>query len=425
MADSFNAPAALPPIQTNGSAWSPLREPLFRSLWFAAVISYTGRWMQNVGAGWLMTQLTMSPFMVSMVQAAMTLPVFLVTLPAGALADMVDRRRFLLVTQSWMVVAAALLGVFTLLGVVTPWIVLLFTFLLGLGAVVNDPGWQSIVPEVVCSENHAPAVALNSVGFNLARAVGPALGGMVIAATSSGVAFLINAASLFGVILFLLRWKRPHFEKAQAERVLASMRAGFDYARSAPIVHCVLVRTGAFSVAASALLALLPLIARTSCEYGATGYGLLLGSFGLGALAGAMLLPRMRTHFSVDGVVVAAIVLFALMTFAAGRVHIFHWLTLVLFLSGAAWIAILACLNVAAQTMSPPTLRARSLSMYLLVLQGGMAIGSAAWGALATKIGVPNTMLCSAITLVLGLLTVRRYRLTVRELELAPAVVRD
>lgn len=424
MADSLNTTGAVLRMR-NGSAWAPLREPLFRSLWFAAVISYTGRWMQNVGAGWLMTQLTTSPFMVSMVQAAMTLPVFLVTLPAGALADMVDRRRFLLVTQSWMVAAAALLGVFTLLGIVTPWIVLIFTFLLGLGAVVNDPGWQSIVPEVVCSENHASAVALNSVGFNLARAVGPALGGMVIAATSSGVAFLINAASLFGVILFLLRWKRPHFERSETERVFESMRAGFRYARSAPIVHCVLVRTGAFSLAASAMLALLPLIARSSCEYGATGYGLLLGSFGLGALAGAMLLPRMRTRFSVDGVVTAAIFLFALMTFAVGRVHIFNWLTLVLFLSGAAWIAILACLNVAAQTMSPPTLRARTLSMYLLVLQGGMAIGSAAWGALATKIGIPNTMLCSAITLILGLLTVRRYRLTVRELELSPAVVRD
>jgi MFS family permease len=422
MSDSIIPPVTMP---ANRSALAPLREPLFRSLWLAAVISYTGRWMQNVGAGWLMTQLTMSPFMVSMVQAAMTLPVFLVTLPAGALADMVDRRRFLLVTQSWMVVAAALLGILTLAGWVTPWVILAFTFLLGLGAVVNDPAWQSIVPEVVCAENHAPAVALNSAGFNLARAVGPAIGGMVIAATNSGIAFLINAASLFGVIVFLLRWKRPGFEQPNTERVLDSMRAGFRYARSAPIVHCVLVRTGAFSIAASSLLALLPLIARTSCEYGATGYGLLLGSFGLGALAGAAALPRMRNHFSVDGVVGAAIVLFALMTFAAGRVHIFQWLLGVLFLSGVAWIAILACLNVAAQTMSPPWMRARAVSMYLLVLQGGMAIGSTFWGALATKYGVPNTMLCSAAALILGLLAVRKFRLTSRELAFSPAVVRD
>ena len=423
MADSFNTP--VPGLtRSNGSALDPLREPLFRSLWLAAVISYIGTWMQNVGAGWLMTQLTMDPFKVGLVQAATTLPVFLVILPAGALADMVDRRRFLLITQAWMVVAAGALGILTLLGYTTPWVLLLLTFVLGFGAVMNDPAWQAITPEIVCRENHAPAVALNSVGFNVARAVGPALGGILIAVTNSGIAFLLNAVSFFGVIFFLYRWKRPSFEHAQTGRVLESMRDGFRYVRSSSLVHCVLIRTGAFSIAASSLLALLPIIAR-HCEFGATGYGLLLGSFGLGALAGATLLPRLRTRFSVDGLVAGAIVVFALMTFAAGRVHIFHWLSAVLFLSGAAWIAILACLNVAAQTMSPPWLRARALSMYLLVLQGGMALGSAAWGALATRVGIQTTMLCSAGTLIFGLLTVRRYRLTSRELAFAPSVVRD
>src|SRR5436305_7086137 len=198
MADSL--PASGVPVRKNGSALDPLREPLFRSLWLAAVISYTGTWMQNVGAGWLMTQLTMSPLMVSLVQAATTVPVFLVILPAGALADMVDRRRFLLITQAWMVAAAGLLGILTLLGYTTPWVLLLFTFVLGIGAVMNDPAWQAITPEVVSPPQHASAVALNSVGFNVARSVGPALGGMVIAATSSGIAFLLNAASFFGVI---------------------------------------------------------------------------------------------------------------------------------------------------------------------------------------------------------------------------------
>jgi len=419
MSESVNLPA---PTRMNGSALDPLREPLFRSLWSAAVISYTGTWMQNVGAGWLMTQLTVSPLMVALVQAASTLPVFLVILPAGALADMVDRRRFLLITQAWMVGAAGLLGIFTLLGWVTPWLLLAFTFMLGLGAVMNDPAWQAITPEIVCAENHAPAVALNSVGFNVARSVGPALGGIVIAATNSGVAFLLNAASFFGVIFFLYRWKRPSFEHGASTRMMESLRAGLQYMKGDHVVHCVLIRTGAFSLAASSLLALLPVIAR---EHGATGYGLLLGAFGLGALAGAAVLPQMRNRYSVDGVVAGAIVLFAVTTFASGRVHAFHWLVLVLFASGIAWIAILACLNVAAQTISPPWMRARALSMYLLVLQGGMAIGSAAWGALATKAGVPTTMLCSAATLVLGLLTVRRYRLTARELEFTPAVVRD
>src|SRR6516162_2452081 len=213
MADHISVPSVRT-VNTRrpAAAWAPLREPIFRSLWIAAVISYTGTWMQNVGAGWLMTQLTTSPFMVGMVQAATTLPVFLVILPAGALADMVDRRRLLLVTQAWMVVAAALLGVFTLREHVTPWILLLFTFLLGLGAVMNDPAWQAITPEIVSPRQHASAVALNSVGFNVARALGPALGGLVITLAGSGTAFLLNAASFFGVILFLYRWRRPPAE---------------------------------------------------------------------------------------------------------------------------------------------------------------------------------------------------------------------
>jgi MFS family permease len=184
----------------------------------------------------------------------------------------------------------------------------------------------------------------------------------------------------------------------------------------------VLIRTGAFSLGASSLLALLPIVAR---PHGATGYGLLLGSFGLGALAGAAVLPRLRSTLSVDGVVTVAILVFAAMTFAAGRVQTFGWLEVVLFTSGTAWIGILACLNVAAQTMSPPFLRARALSLYLLVLQGGMAIGSALWGALASRVGIPTAFLWSAVALVAGLVSVRRYPLSSQELQYAPSVVRD
>jgi MFS family permease len=346
----------------------------------------------------------------------------LVILPAGALADMVDRRRLLLITQGWMVAAAALLGVVTLLEHITPWALLLFTFVMGLGAVMNDPAWQAITPEVVSVEQHAPAVALNSVGFNVARAVGPALGGLVIAIAGSGFAFLLNAASFFGVIFFLYRWRRPHFEDMETGRVHEAILTGLRYVRSAPVVRCVLIRTAAFSLGASSLLALLPIVAR---PYGATGYGLLLGSFGLGALAGAAVLPHLRSQLSVDGVVAFAIVVFATVTFAAGEVQSFGWLSLVLFTSGTAWIGILACLNVAAQTMSPSFLRARALSAYLLVLQGGMAVGSAVWGAVAARVGVPTSLLCSAVVLVIGLLAVRRYRLTAHELEFAPAVIRD
>ena len=423
MADHISVPSVRA-VDTRrpASAWAPLQEPLFRSLWIAAVISYTGTWMQNVGAGWLMTQLTTSPFMVGLVQAAGAIPVFVVVLPAGALADMVDRRRLLLFTQSWMVLAAAVLGALTLLGAVNPWVLLFFTSLMGVGAVMNDPAWQAITPEVISPERHAAAVALNSAGFNVARAAGPALGGIVVAAAGAGWSFLLNAASFFGVILFLCTWKRAPHAALPVRSMRHAIAEGFRYVQGAPQVKSVLVRTAAFSIGASSLLALLPVVCQ---PHGAQGYGFLLTCFGLGALAGAAILPRLRFEYSVDGLVAGATILFATMTFAAGQVHIFEWLCLVLFTAGAAWIGILACFNVVAQTMCPSWMRARALSMYLLVLQGGMAIGSALWGAVASRQGVPEALAWSALALVLGLSTIRRHRLTATEVEMAPAAVGD
>ncbi|HUM06711.1 MAG TPA: MFS transporter [Terriglobales bacterium] len=405
-----------------GSPWAPLGESLFRSLWIASVISYTGTWMQNVGAGWLMTQMTMNPFMVGLVQAAGALPVFLVILPAGALADMVDRRRFLLVTQGWMVLAAGTLGIMTLTSCVGPWVLILFTFLLGLGAVMNDPAWQAITPELVSRGQHASAVALNSAGFNVARAVGPALGGIVVAAVGSGWTFLLNAVSFLGVILFLYHWKRPSEPQHNGRRIWPAIRDGFAYVRQSALAKSVLLRTGTFSVAAVSMPALLPIIAR---PFGARGYGVMLGCFGLGALIGAAALPRVRERLSVDGLVVVAIMVFAGMTFAAGRVESFALLCAVMLIAGGAWIGILACLNVAAQTMCPAKLRARALSMYLLVLQGGMALGATMWGAVAKKIGIPDALALAAVVLACGLLALRGHRITASELELTPAVVRD
>ena len=422
MADHISIPAVGMDRQRPDSPWAPLREPLFRSLWIAAVVSYTGTWMQNVGAGWLMTQLTDSPLMVGLVQAAAAIPVFLVVLPAGALADLVDRRRLLLFTQGWMVFAAAALGILTLSGAVSPWVLLLFTLLLGVGAVMNDPAWQAITPEVVSPQRHASAVALNSAGFNVARAAGPALGGIVVAAAGSGWSFLLNAASFFGVILFLYTWKRAPLVPQPNRRISAAIGEGFRYVQGAPQVKSVLIRTGAFSLGASSLLALLPVVCQ---PHGVQGYGFLLTCFGLGALAGAAVLPRLRLQYSVDGLVAGATIVFAIMTFAAGQVHIFEWLCLVLFTAGAAWIGILACFNVVAQTMCPSWMRGRAVSMYLLVLQGGMAIGSALWGAVATRQGVPEALAWSALVMVVGLSTIRRHRLTAAELEMAPAVVRD
>src|SRR3984957_7887916 len=343
-------------------------------------------------------------------------------LRAGALADMVDRRRLLLFTQSWMVVAAAALGVLTLYHAVSPWMLLAFTFLLGLGAVMNDPAWQAITPDLGSPPRHAAAVALHSAGFNVARAMGPALGGSVVAAAGAGWSFLLNAASFFGVIFFLCQWRRARLEPRQTGKIRHAISEGIRYVRGAPPVKSVLIRTAAFSVGATSLLALLPVICQ---PHGAQGDGFLLTCFGLGALAGAAVLPRLRLRYSVDGLVAGATVVFAVMTFLAGQVHVFEWLCLVLFTAGTACIGILACVNVVAQTMCPSWMRARALSMYLLVLQGGMAVGSAIWGWLAARQGVPAALAWSALAMVAGLSTIRRHRLSAAVMHLTPAVVRD
>ncbi len=391
------------------SVLGPLHEPLFRTLWIAAVVSYTGTWMQNVGAGWLMTSLTTSPLMVGLVQAAGSIAVFLVVLPAGAIADVVDRRKLLLVTQTWMVVAAAGLGVLTIAGRVTPLLLLLFTLLMGFGAVLNDPAWQAITPEIVSHQNFAAGIALNSAGFNVARAIGPALGGLVIAVAGSGIAFLLNALSFFGVIYFLYQWRRkPGRTSMRLGHMFTVMFEGFRHLRTSSPMKAVLVRSAVFSISASALPALLPLLAH---PFGSQGYGLLLGFFGLGALLGATALPFFRLRFSADALVSLATALFAFATFAAGRWQTFPVLSAIMLIAGVAWIQILAVLNVSAQTMSPGHMRARAISMYLLVLQGGLAGGAALWGETAERVGMGRCLSYAAIGLGVGMLANFWFRL--------------
>jgi MFS family permease len=405
------------------TAMAPLREPMFCKLWIAAVISYIGTWMQNVGAGWYMTSLTNSTLMVSLVQVAMSLPVFLVALPAGALADMIDRRKLLLITQWWMVAAAAALGILVILGALTPWSLLFFTFLLGLGAVMNDPAWQAITPEVVSQERFASAVALNSAGFNIARAVGPALGGIIVSLAGAGMVFLLNAASFLGVIFFLYRWKNvPHPASQRLVRMREAVAGGILHLRASKPVQSVLVRTGLFSIFASVLWALLPLVAK---PYGARGYGILVGSFGVGALIGAGLLPVFRHKFSINKVFVLATLLYASAVLVLSRAEGLLFLSLVLLCGGIGWITILASLNVSAQTMAPAAIRARALSMYVLVLQGGMAAGSALWGAVAGEAGMPAAFMAASVGLAAGLITIGHFRLEVRKLELQPIAVRE
>ena len=407
-----SAPVRLPAVlepSAERSALAPLREPLFRSLWTAAVVSYTGSWMQNIATGWLMCSLTHSPVPVALVQVALSLPVFLIALPAGALADMVDRRKFLLLTQTSMVAAAAVLGILTVTGAVTPKLLLTFTFLLGAGAVMNEPAWQSLMPDLVAKSKLSSAVALNSAGFNIARAAGPALGGLVIATAGSGTAFLLNAVSFFGVILFLYHWKpAPREPKHPTVSLSSALTIGVRYARQQPRIRVVLARTVVFSLFASAFWALLPLIAS---QFGARGYGAVLGFFGVGALAGALALAPARRILSRDAVVAAATVIFAAAMFALGRSDSLASASAAAAAAGLAYISLLTTLNVVAQTACAAWVRARVMSMYVLVLQGGLALGSLVWGLVASAIGVRLTMTTAATALVAGLLLAPWYRL--------------
>jgi MFS family permease/quinol monooxygenase YgiN len=408
----------------SASAWSPLRQPVFRSLWMAAVASNIGTWMHDVGAVWLMTSLTPSPIMVALMQTATSLPFFLLALPAGALADIVDRRRLLLLMQGWMLIAAALLGILTLIGAITPWLLLAFTFALGMGAAMTTPAWQAITPELVSREELPTAVALSGVGINLARAIGPALGGLIVAGAGSQAVFWLNAASFVGVMLVLYRWQHsPRQSALPAEHVLGAMRAGVRYIRHAPAVCAVLMRAGLFILCGSAVWALLPLVARRELGLDALGYGGLLGSMGAGAIAGAFVLPKVRQRVVVDRLVAGATAVFAVVTLALASLRELWGLWVVMFAGGVAWIALMSSFNVAAQAAVPPWVRARGLAVYLLVFQGGMAAGSVLWGAVAARLGIPVALIAAGAGLLLGLLAAKRYRLVSGEaLDLTPSL---
>jgi len=410
-------------IQGSESAWSPLGAPLFRALWIATVVSNIGTWMQNVGATWFMMSLSPSPTLVALVQAATSLPVFLVGLPAGALADIVDRRRLLLWTQGWMLVITAVLSGLTFLGVVTPWVLLMLTFALGLGAALNAPAWQAIVSELVPRADLQAAVTLNGVGFNVARAVGPALGGIVVAIAGVGAVFLLNAISFLGVLAVLFRWQRTPRENAlPPEHVLGAMRAGLRYVRYAASVHAVLIRTGLVMLCGSALWALLPLVARAELGLDAVAYGVLLGALGVGAVVGATVLPRVRQRITIDLLLTGATILFAAVTLALAYVREFVWLCVAMAGGGIAWIALMSSFNTAVQTAVPAWVRARALAVYLLVSQGGLAAGSAVWGAVAAYVGTTTALLWAACGLILGLAVTGYYRIGEEAVDVTPSL---
>ncbi|AZI35469.1 putative major facilitator superfamily transporter [Caenibius tardaugens NBRC 16725] len=390
------------------AAEQPLASPMFRALWIATIVSNVGTWMHDVGAGWLMTSLSPDPLMVALVQAATTFPMFALALPAGALADIIDRRRLLIGAQLFGLVGAAGLAGITLAGFTTAWILLVFTALIAVGAAFSAPAFQAIVPELVPTKALQQAVALNSLGVNIARAIGPALGGVIIAASGPAAVFAVNALSVIGVIIVLVRWRRTIPERSlPAEHMIGAMRAGLRYAMRAPELQIVLVRSVGFFLFASGLWALLPIIARRDLGLGPAGYGGLLTFMGLGAIAGAMLMPRLRGRISVNMIALAASVMLAGAMATLATVTNFWSASAALFGAGLAWIAMMATLNGGAQATSPGWVKARALAIYLLIFQGSMAGGSALWGTVASRIGVPSTLgiaagLLAAVALILA-----------------------
>ncbi len=407
------------------SVWRVFAHRVFFALWIASLVSNVGTWMQNVGAAWLMTSLSPSPLMVALIQTASSLPILFLALPAGALADIVDRRRLLLVSQAWMLIVAAALGVLTIEKTMTPWTLLGLSFALGLGSALNAPAWQAITPELVPPDELTPAIALNSINFNAARAVGPAIGGIVVASAGAGATFILNAISFLGVIVVLYGWKRPvQSGLLPAERLIGAIRSGLRYVRYAPALRAVMVRTGAFTIGASAVWAILPLLARDRLKLDAGGYGLLLGAFGAGAIVAGAALQRLEEAFSPDAIVAASTVIFA-STLIGLAVWSSYALALVMMaLGGGTWVLANSSLNIAAQLSVPRWVQGRALACYQVVSQGAMAGGSVLWGFAAEHQGVPLALVLGAIAMVSGLVPSMLFHLiSDGELDLEPALL--
>jgi len=395
------------------SEWAPLQIAVFRAIWFASLAANVGTWFQNVGGVWLMTRFTTSPLLIALMQTATTLPVFLVGFSAGALADIVNRRRLLLATQGLILVVAAALSVLTFAGLMNVPLLLGFTFVLGLGAILANPAWQAVNAELVPPDELPAAVTLSSVSYNLARAVGPALAGLIIAVAGPAAVFLLNAITFLYVVVVLFRWHpAPLKAVLPAERLVGAMRTGVRFVQNSPEMQTVLIRTFFFIFFISGLWALLPVIVRQDLRLGAAGYGLLLGCIGVGAVAGAAVLPQIQRKIPiVDRQVIISTVVLALVMIAFGYLRNLLVLCLIATIGGTAWIMLVSSFNVAAQEASPTWVRARALGAYLVVYQGGTAIGSLVWGALAAGLGDPLAILLAALGAVLGLAAGLRWHL--------------
>ncbi len=385
-------------------AFALLQLPLFRDRWIASTVSGVGTWMQDTAGTWLMTALTSSPLLIALMQTAASLPVLLLGLLAGATADIYDRRRLLIFWQCWMLGAVAFLAMLTFAGLVSPVTLLLFTFLLNVGSAMNNPAWQAIVPELVPREELPNAVTLNAASNNLARAVGPALGGLFVAVfakahTGAGWVFALNSLSFAGVIWILWRWHRQPLFKSTlpAERIAGSVRSGLRFVRFSPNLRGSLIRAFGFTFFVSAVWSLLALVAKRDLHQGAMGYGILNGSLGVGAVAAASVLAHIRRRVNATLLLAATSLYYVGALAGLGLLHRPWAVILILLGAGFAWTCSMSTLNVSVQLAAPGWVAARALGLYLMVFQGGMALGSVVWGAVAERSSVSTALLTAAL----------------------------
>jgi MFS family permease len=416
--------AAENPPAGGTSAWAPFRHRLFAAMWWAQFVSNTGGWMQTVAAQWLMLTLTSSATYVALVQTAASLPVLLFAVLAGTVGDLVDRRKFLLVSQTLMLAAAAALGALAIAGLVTPWTLLALLFAVGIGQALTSPTWQTLQPELVDPAERIQAISLGAVNQNLARAVGPAIGGVLLAATSAGDVFLVNAATFAAVIFVIAAWRsgsRPPGALPR-EHVGEAIRAGGRYVAASPALRAILIRAALFIFFAAAIWALLPLTAESALHLGSGGYGLLLGTVGIGAVAGAALLPRLRARVTPTALLATGSVGLAVVALLMALVHVTVVIAIALAGGGTCWILALSTLNSLYQLSLPGWIKARGMSFYLIVFQGGNAIGSAVMGVTAQHAGLSPVLLAAAAGLALGPLAALRWPFRqIRPDELLPA----
>ena len=394
-------------------AGSAFRYRAFTVIWIATVVSNIGGWISGVASGWLMTSLDPNAFIVSMVQVANSLPMFLFAIPAGALADIVNERRFLIVGEWGITLVSAVFAALVWLQLITPGSLLLFTFIAAIGSALTAPAWQSVVSQLVPKSDLPAAVAANSVGINVSRAIGPALGGLIVGALGIAAPFWFDAFSNIGVIAALVWWRAPKKSRSALppEPLVGAIRTGLRYARYNPHLRATLIRTTAFFIFASAYWALLPLVARHQILGGPALYGILLGTIGASAVGGAFLLRRLREKLGADWLVAAASLGTAMATALFALAHQPATAVIGSLVAGASWIAAVASLNVSAQVALPEWVRGRGLAMYVTVMFGALSIGSAIWGELAVVAGLPAALLLAAAGAAIAIPLTWRWKL--------------